>query len=47
MCNYHPIAIEWILVVTDKFLFHKMLENVIYIPTIHANIKVTSELVLY
>ena len=28
--------------VTDKFLFNKILSNDIIIPTIHANIKVTS-----
>ena len=43
-CNYHPIAIEWLGAVTDKFLFNKRFENDILILNIYANIKVTLEI---
>ena len=44
MCHYHPIAIECLSAVTDKFLFNEFLENNIHIPNFHSNIKVTSEI---
>ena len=44
MCNYHPVAIEWLSAITDKFLFNKLLQNDIETPTVHADIKVTSEI---
>ena len=44
ICNYHPITIEWLSAITDKFLFNKLLENDIHIPNVHANIIVTSEI---
>lgn len=46
MCDCHPIAVEWLSVVIDKFLFNNFLENYIFITTIHANIKATSDIIL-
>ena len=34
ICNYHPITIEWLSAITDKFLFNKLLEN-----NIHCNVR--------
>ena len=44
MCNYHPVVIEWLSSIKYKFFFNKLLQNDIQTPTVHADIKVTSEI---